>query len=131
MGSSDSSCPKCPEQCVMDESSSHTPVSLFSFAWNTWHAQSLSLGLVLGVILITSLLCICGKRFLDCWLPRSCWPHQHNQQSSGREISIPMQAPNPIPMYPIQSPYGPQPPHNNYPGFDLEAVKRLCLEHKE
>ena len=132
MGSSESSCPKCPEQCK--ESSSQTTVSLFAFSWNTWHAQSISLGLVLGVILITSLLCICGQRFLDCWLPRSCWPNQQNQQSSGRdrcrEISIPMQAPNPAPMYPNQSPYGTQPPHNNYPGFDLEAVKRLCLEHK-
>ena len=147
MGSSESSCPQCPDQCK--ESSSQTTVSLFAFSWNTWHAQSISLGLVLGVILITSLLCICGQRFLDCWLPRSCWPHQQNPtrkfreegghddsvRCSGRdrcrEISIPMQAPN-SQMYQNQSPYGAQPPHNNtYPGgFDLEAVKRLCLEHK-
>ena len=142
MGSSGSTCPQCPDQCT--ESSYETTVSLFSFSWHTWHAQSISLGLVLGVILITSLLCICGQRFLDCWLPRSCWPHQLNHtrklrddrddsvhcssRDRCREVSIPMQAQ----MFQNQSPYGAQPPHNNAytGGFDLEAVRKLCLEHK-
>ena len=147
MGSSESSCPKCPEQCK--ESSSQTTVSLFAFSWNTWHAQSLSVGLVLGVILITSLLCVCGQRFLDCWLPRACWPrkqyptrrfHERGYDESfrynsgrdrGREVSLAMQAPTPAQMQPNQNPYAAPPPHNmSCPGFDLEAVKRLCLEHK-
>ena len=142
MGSS-GSCPKCPVQCK--ESSSQTTVSLFAFSWNTWHAQSISLGLILGVVFITILLCVCGQRFLDCWLPRACRPHKQYRERGGydesvryssgrdrgREVSLTMPAPNPAQMYPNQTPYmAPTAPNMTYPGFDLEAVKRLCLEHK-
>ena len=142
------SCPICPE--TGSENAHSTTVSLFAFSWTSWHAQSLSVGMLLGVVLVISLICFCGNKFIECILPRSCLDfdnkhrrhgsrHYDNRYDMGcermhyaknsntcRTVSIPMpvrhQAPqDPAPYHAHTAPSAP-----SY-GFDVEATKRLML----
>ena len=64
------SCPVCPE--TGSENAHSTTVSLLAFSWTSWHAQSISVGMLLGMVLVISLICFCGNKFIECILPRSC-----------------------------------------------------------
>ena len=139
------SCPTCPEG---GENAHSTTVSLFAFSWTSWHAQSLSVGMLLGVVLVISLICFCGTRFLDCILPRRHRHRRHGpsshdtsynrgydqrhyakQLNTCQAVSIPMpHVRHQAPMDPALYHTHPTPSVPVY-GFDVEATKRLMLTH--
>ena len=141
------SCPICSKG---GENNHSTTVSLFAFSWTSWHAQLLSVGLLIGVVLVVSLICFCGTRFLDCLLPRRHRQKKRRHGSNSRDtsynrgfeprhyakqlstcqaVSLPLQHTRyPTPME--------QPSYHSHPpptvpvyGFDVEAVKWLELQH--
>ena len=144
------SCPICPESG--SENVHSTTVSLFAFSWTLWHAQSLSVGMLLGVVLVISLICFCGNRFLECIMPRSClesnnrhrrhgsshYDNSYNRRCEQRHyaknsntchaVSIPMPVRHQAPMDPAPYHAHTAPSAPVY-GFDVEATKRLMLTH--
>ena len=142
-----SSCPICPGEGA--ESNHSTTVSLFAFSWTSWHAQSLSVGLLLGVVLVVSLIAFCGTRYIHCLLPRKYrqrrnhspnrrdtnFEQRHEPRNYGKQVStcsavsLPLQhARYPTPME-QPSYHSLLPPTVPAYGFDVKAIKRLELQH--
>ena len=141
-----SSCPICLEGAERNHS---TTVSLFAFSWTSWHAQSLSVGLLLGVVLVVSLIAFCGTRYIHCLLPRKYrqrrnhspnrrdtnFEQRHEPRNYGKQVStcsavsLPLQHTR-CPATIEQPPYHSHPPPTTHaPGFDVEAIKRLELQY--
>ena len=140
-----SSCPICPSEGA--ESNHSTTVSLFAFSWTSWHAQSLSVGLLLGVTIVVILIALCGTRYIHCLLPRKYKQrrtHSNNRRGTNYEqrheprnydknvstcsaVSLPLQHTRcSAPMEPPFRPHSTPAPQT--PGFDSEAIRRLELQ---
>ena len=140
-----SSCPICPGEGA--ESNHSTTVSLFAFSWTSWHAQSLSVGLLLGVTIVVILIALCGTRYIHCLLPRKYkqrrahsnnrrgtnYEHRHEPRNYDKDVSTCSAVSLPLQHTRCSAPMEPQfRPHSTpapqTPGFDSEAIRRLELQ---
>ena len=142
------SCNDCP---VTGSEGSHSmTVSFLSFEWNSWHAQSLGVGGIIGISLLLFLICTCGTRILDCLVPVHCrsWTSRPGMGSShlsrGHSLrrprcvephaphasySIPLQPQQNNPHAPNAS-YCPSPPSAPCQNqWDREGMRQLMVQH--
>ena len=82
MGGGASKCPVSSEFPTGDESSHTTNVALMTFSWSQYHAQSLGLGTIIGVLLMLVMVSCFGARSIQFCLPKHERPGKKKRSNS-------------------------------------------------